>query len=106
MDGRFSSKSLTQAGFEKYMAVMEGMGYRVSGQAEDHWRLRNARRTGLATTRQVYEIRRLAPMQKYPLAAICLRVSNNTHTEPEDLTTGQAHKLIEGLKAIAKREVA
>ena len=103
-DGRCSTKRLTQAGFEKFMAILEGMGFRqiADGDAE-HWRNRNAARTGFATSRQVYEIRRLAPSQKYPLYALCRRVSNDQHNEPEKLTFSQAHQLIEALKAIAQR---
>jgi hypothetical protein len=101
--GRCSSKNLTQAGFEKLMAIFESMGYREPGGDPEHWRKRNSARTGLATTRQVREIRRLAPRQKYPVSAICQRVSNNTHSEPEQLTMAQAAKLIEGLKSIIGR---
>jgi hypothetical protein len=54
----------------------------------------------------VWEIRRLAPMQQYPLQVICRRVSNDQHSEPERLTTDQARKLIEALKSITRRQTA
>jgi hypothetical protein len=105
-DGRRSSKSLTQAGFEKYMAIMESMGFRQRAEGDDqHWRTRNSRRTGFATSRQVYVIREHAKRDtRYPLYALCRRVSNDQHNEPEKLTVGQARKLIEAMKSITSRE--
>ena len=100
--GRCSSKKLTQAGFEKFLATLEGMGYRT-GEDDHHWRNRNSARTGLANSRQVHLIKQLAPQQQYSMASLCLSVSNNTHSEPEKLTLGQARKLIEGLKKIIER---
>lgn len=101
--GRCSSKQLTQAGFERFMSLMEDMGFRDASDDDQHWRRRNSQRTGYATSRQVHEIRKLAPLQKYNLQSLCQRASNNQHTTPEQLTVAQAAKLIEGLKAITSR---
>jgi len=107
-EGRCSSKRLTQAGYEKLLAIFEGMGFRHSKGGDDqHWRNRNAARTGFATSRQVYEIRRLAKLDtRYPLYSLCRRASNDQHNEPEQLTTNQARKLIEALKDVLSREAS
>ena len=105
IDGRCSSKQLSQAGFEKFMAIAESLGFKNTQQGQtDYWQKRNARRTGYATTRQVWQIRRLAPLSRYPLHALCRRVSNDQHNDPEQLTIVQAVKLLEALKAIAARD--
>lgn len=100
--GRCSSKQLTQAGFEKVLSLMEELGFRDK-QGDEHWRNRNAARTGYATSRQVWEINQLAPASKYPLYAMCRRISNGQHGTPDKLTSAQAAKLIEALKAVAGR---
>jgi len=102
--GQVSSKSLDQAGFERVMDLLESMGFREKDKPADYWRSRCSVRTGLASTRQVREIYRLADGGRYTLPSMCLRASNNTHQTPEQLTPQQAHKLIEALKAVTKRE--
>jgi len=54
--------------------------------------------------REIHRLAKLAP--RYPLHALCRRVSNHAHSEPERLTMTQAHALIEALKDIDGREHA
>lgn len=100
-NGRVSSKALDQAGFEQMMAMLEDMGFRDVSGKPDHWR---SRVNGLATTRQVFEIKRLGAESRYSIESLCQRATGGKCTSPEQLTPKQAHGLIEALKNIGARE--
>src|SRR5690606_23473694 len=101
--GRYSSKRLTQIGFERLMSLFEDLGFRDASGDDQHWRRRTAARTGYATSRQVYEILKHDTRTKYQPVALSRRASNDQHNTPEKHTIPQAAKLIEALKAIAAR---
>ncbi len=100
--GRVSGKSLDQVGFEDVLAVLESMGFR-DDKHDHHWRDLVARRQRLASSRQVYEIRRLAPLVEYPLPALVRRFSQARTDQVERLAPHEAHHLIEMLKDAGAR---
>lgn len=108
-DGHVSAKTLDHVGFERVMAFLEQHGFRERGRPETHWRDRDGRRTGLATSRQVWAIHHLyadyakIATQPHPLAAIVRRATNGWHGEVQKLPPALAHKVIEALKGIIDR---
>lgn len=109
-DGRVSSKSLDQPGFEAVMAFLEGLGFRDRTGPPDYWRSRHARRAGLASFAQVQLIHRLyrhyadaarqAGQQPYELGALCRRASAGYHDDPARLTPALAAKLVQALRDV------
>lgn len=113
-DGRVSAKSLTHAGFEGVMAFCESTGFRdrTPGRGPDYWRSRDASRTGLATSRQVFAIQSLyaryagRTAKPVSLSGIVMRASQGYHTDPRQLTPALAARVIEALNAILDRAPA
>jgi hypothetical protein len=99
-----SAKELDNVSFEDVMACFEGAGFRMPKEAEDYWRNKVALRSRFATSREVFEIRRLAEKVMYDLPGLCRKFSAGRTWEPSKLSRDEASKLIEMLKACATRE--
>lgn len=105
--GAASAKDLTQPAFEDVMSVLEDSGFRETGKPEDYWRSRVATRGSLCGPRMVHKIMSLRGCNpKYPLPALCQKVSGGRVSRIDRLTPLEAYALVEMLKAIAEREAA
>ncbi len=98
-----SSKELTQVDLENVMAVLEDSGFRHVGKPEDYWRSKVAMRGSICGERMVKKIEELAAGQKYDLAGLCRRVSEDRVARVDKLRPREAYRLIEALKAIVQR---
>lgn len=101
-----SSKQLDQASFENVMAVLEDSGFADERYAADYWRGRVAARGSMCGPRMLHKIEELAPLQRYPLAALCERFSAGRTDQVRKLAPREAWKLIDMLKAVIAREGA
>ena len=98
--GTESAKSLSQVDLENVMAVLEDSGFRHAGKSPDYWRSKVALRGSFCGERMVRKIEGLAAQQKYDLAGLCRRVSDDRVARVDKLMPREAHRLIEALKAI------
>lgn len=99
-----SSKLLSQFGYENVMAAVEHRGFRTTGKPDDYWRNLVELRGRFASSRQVNEIERLRPLQRYEVPALCARFSQGRTPHASKLTPREAHAMIEMMKAAAERE--
>lgn len=100
----FSAKDLDNSGFEQVMAVMEVQGFVDSVHGDGYWTRKSEQRTsGLANERQIDLINRLAKSCRYCVPAQCEKFSKGRTPYPKKLTSGEAWKLIEMMKAANAR---
>lgn len=104
--GAHSAKDLNNATFEAVMAVFEAQGFKDS-KGEMYWTRKSEQRaTGASNERQVYLIERLAKACRYSVPSMCEKFSGGRTPFPEKLTSSEAWKLIEMMKAANAREAA
>lgn len=97
-----STKDLDQRGFESVLAVFESQGWQDTNRQPGHW---SNQSSGKATSRQIRYLESLAlKCPRYPLDREAKKISHGRTSEARQLTTREAHKLIEMFKAAAARE--
>jgi hypothetical protein len=103
-----SSKHLTNAGFERVMAMLEENLAKFDSQTGTYWRDRERRRGHYLTTRQEWHIRTLfgqlqAKGSEYQLAGLIRRMTRDRAERVEDLSPGEADKVIRMMSAALVR---
>jgi hypothetical protein len=105
--GAYSATQLDNASFERVMAVMESQGFIDSVHGAGYWTSKSGQRgSGMANERTVDHIVRLAKSCRYCVPAMCEKFSGGRTPYPEKLSSGEAWKLIEMMKAANGREAA
>lgn len=110
-DGVISSKSLTNAGFERVMAFIEDETSKVDMDTGTYWRDRDRRRGHYLTTRQEWAVhdfyRQLVDAgSAYKLPGLVRNICGNRTDDLRMLNPSEAHKLIEMMKAALERYAA
>jgi hypothetical protein len=104
--GKESSKDLDNRGIEDLLAVFEDLGWRDPGRAETYWRDKVSLRGRFAGARLVFRINELAPKQKYDLAGLCRKVSDDRTEFPRNLTPAEGMRLLVILQDVIERQKA
>lgn len=99
-----SASDLDNPGVEDVMAVLEDMGFDGHPAGKTYWRDKVRARGSFCGARMAFRIRELTDEQRYELAGLCRRFSGDRTYDVERLYPREAWKLIEMLKAVAKRQ--
>jgi hypothetical protein len=108
-EGAISSKSLSNAGFERVMAFLEEMTAKFNPTIGTYWRERDRRRGHYLNTRQEWQIHRSYEEMRaagltYTLESIVSQMSVGRTSAVSELNAQEAFKVIEMLKAAIERQ--
>ncbi len=105
--GVASSKLLNNTTFEDVMSILEDQGFEDTKHGPGYWGRKVVEHGQYANARMVHKINELAAqVERYPLAAMCRRMSIERTDEPTRLYPREAWNLIEALKKIGERSDA
>lgn len=100
-----SARELTNQQFENCMAILEGCGFRQTGQPADYWRNKLELRFRFCGERMEHLIAELAGQVKgYKLPGLCMRFSQGRTDQVAKLSPREAHNLAEMLKNVIDRQ--
>ena len=110
VDGHVSSKALDNVGFERVMCFLETQLVPYDSTVGTRWReIDTRRRRHLLSTRQEWEIHHaheqlVASGKPYRLGAIVKQMSEGRTEDPREISSAEAHKVIEMLHAATARQ--